>query len=167
MTDTIREAIATVRNRLEMIDVPISIENILTILDGRATDIPRELPPLEAAAFARTLRAYFVPSPTTYDAAIGMSGEKSLSITIEGGVLKIEIGIGALAFAANEGQYSHEEKEWKVSNPDKFAEDVLIAMKNESETGHTMVTALIDKAIEEAIEQGSEWIDEVINLAPQ
>lgn len=87
-----------------------------------------------------------------------------LTTAIIDGALTIQIGVDALAFAANEGQYHpFDHGQWKVLDADKFASDVLHALDDEvMDDGTTILTQMIDKAIESAIEQGSEWIEEVI-----
>lgn len=78
-------------------------------------------------------------------------------------VLTIEIGIDTLKHAAER----HEEF-WLpqtdktalvVSDPETFAKDVCNALTDEGEDGSTAITHMLDKAIEQAVEWGSEGLD--------
>lgn len=78
-------------------------------------------------------------------------------------VLTIEVGIDTLKFAAE-----HCEKFWNgeadvhtlsITDADKFAEDVRIAMLAEEEDGSTPVARMLDEMIEDAVEEGSEAVD--------
>lgn len=77
-----------------------------------------------------------------------------LRAAIINGVLKISIGIGTLAFAAE-----HDDNlgftDLTVMNQAEFAKDVLRELNREAEDGSTLVTRVLDKAITNAIEDGS------------
>jgi hypothetical protein len=86
-----------------------------------------------------------------------------LRVRIVDRVLIIEIGIGTLKFAAE-----HCEKFWngeadlymlKVTDAERFARDVQIALQVEEEDGSTPISRLLDEMIEDAVEDGSEAID--------
>jgi hypothetical protein len=78
-------------------------------------------------------------------------------------VLTIEIGISTLKHAA-----ARHEEFWQpqtdkvalvVNNPDVFAKDVLSWLTEEAEDGSNPVSRLLDEAIKEAVNQGSEGVD--------
>lgn len=91
--------------------------------------------------------------------------DRDLQVSIKDGLLVIEIGINTLAFSAENGPLTdnydpieHPEP-IKVLDPRKFSEDVVRALVDElGEDGSTMVTQTLDRAIEEAVEQGSLYI---------
>ena len=88
-----------------------------------------------------------------------------LSVKVENDQLVIRIGIDTLAEAAEfEGRepfWQYDEiagdfvQYWKIIDNKGWAEDVVHALKEESEDGSTFVTDLLDKACEEALDQGS------------
>lgn len=86
-----------------------------------------------------------------------MSSKLPLRAAIDGDRLVIEIGIDTLKFCA---------ENWPappvvVSDMDGFAADVCRALNNESETGETLVTRMLDRAMEKAIDDGSLHIEEI------
>ena len=94
-----------------------------------------------------------------------MSADQTLSVKVEGDELVIRIGIDTLSEAAEfEGRepfWQYDEivgdfvQHWKIIDNKGWAEDVVHALKDESEDGSTFVTDLLDKACEEALDQGS------------
>ena len=78
-------------------------------------------------------------------------------------VLTIEIGIDTLKHAAERHEEFWQPQTDKValvvSKPEIFAKDVRIALLAEEEDGTTRIAALLDDAILEAVEQGSEGLD--------
>ena len=94
-----------------------------------------------------------------------LSGGQPLSVKVENDQLVIRIGIDTLAEAAEfEGRepfWQYDEiagdfvQYWKIIDNKGWAEDVVHALKEESEDGSTFVTDLLDKACEEALDQGS------------
>lgn len=89
--------------------------------------------------------------------------KKKLTCKVVSGVLRIEIGIETLKGAAerHEGFWQPETDKYAlvVSNPKQFAKDVRSELETEDETGSTPVHYLLDKAIEEATNNGSEGLD--------
>lgn len=94
--------------------------------------------------------------------------DKPLTITIEQEQLVIRIGISTLAFAFD---HSEENNPWndekndfvrsfKVTNKKEFANDVLITLREEKEDGSTLLTDLLDKACNTAVENGSRGVRE-------
>lgn len=49
---------------------------------------------------------------------------------------------------------------WKLTDPDKFAKDLLVSLHSEDEEGTTVIHRMFDEAINEAIEQGADGIEE-------
>ncbi len=101
-----------------------------------------------------------------------MSKNTPLQWRVVDGVLRIEIGIDTLAHASLRSEYAwscanpngmpliNPETRFKVSDAHGFAHDVASELFAEAEDGSSLVTRLIDKACEEAYEQGSEhWVD--------
>lgn len=94
-----------------------------------------------------------------------MNRHDPLKCCIEDGVLIMQIGVEALAhvvqFNPELTQFDEKSGEWtepKVTDPDKFAAGVLIALQDEDEDGTTLVHTAIDTAAMNAIENGAEGI---------
>lgn len=94
-----------------------------------------------------------------------MNRHDPLKCCIEDGVLIIQIGVEALALVTKLNpeltEYDEKTGEWnepEITDPDKFAAEVLIALKDESEDGTTLVHTAIDTAAMNAIENGAEGI---------
>jgi hypothetical protein len=49
----------------------------------------------------------------------------------------------------------------KITDKEKFAKDLVQALNDEDEEGTTRIHKCFDKAFQEAIEQGSEWAEEI------
>lgn len=90
--------------------------------------------------------------------------KKKLSVKIVKGVLRIEIGISTLKFAAEhyEGFYlPHTGKFGIVVKDEKeFAKEVAAELEHEQEDGSTPVHLLLDKAIDDAVNGGSQALDD-------
>lgn len=92
-----------------------------------------------------------------------MPADQPLSCKLEGEELVIRIGIDTLSYAFNESDYNNPwneessdfERMSQVENSLQFAKDVVHELNDEGEDGSTLLTSLIDKACEEACEQGS------------
>lgn len=86
-----------------------------------------------------------------------------MAVKIKGGVLTISIGVETLKFAAERHEEfwlpATDKYSMIVSNADRFAKDVLLELEREEEDGSTPVHLLLDKAIYQASEQGSEGLD--------
>lgn len=96
--------------------------------------------------------------------------DKPLSVKVSKGVLTIEIGVDALAFASLRSNYA-----WQLTDPKRtgkerdprevftvtsaggFAVEVKSALLEEAEDGSSLLTDVLDKACENAIEQGSQY----------
>lgn len=91
--------------------------------------------------------------------------DEPLDCKIIGGRLIMSIGIECLAHAIKLnpelGKWDDESGEWnepEITDPDKFAKEVMIALQDESEDGTTLVHVALDKAAMNAIENGAEGI---------
>lgn len=86
-----------------------------------------------------------------------------LTCKLSKGMLTISIGVETLRFAAERHKEFWQPQTDKcalvVSDTDMFASDVRNALLAEEEDGSTRVTELLDEAIQEAVEQGSEGLD--------
>ena len=80
-----------------------------------------------------------------------------LSACIISGLLTISIGVDTLAFATNN---NGDPEGFNVTNPERFAEDVLRELHREDEDGTTIVHTMFDEAAYMAADQGSEWTRE-------
>lgn len=94
-----------------------------------------------------------------------MNRHDPLKCFIEDGVLVMQIGVECLAHAIKLNpdltEYDDKTGEWvepKITDADKFAAEVLLALKDESEDGTTLVHMAIDTAAMNAIENGAEGI---------
>lgn len=94
-----------------------------------------------------------------------MNRNDPLKCFIENGVLTMSIGVACLANAVklnpDLAEYDSEAGEWnepEITDPDKFAEEVLRAVQDESEDGTTLVHIALDTAAANAIENGAEGI---------
>ena len=78
------------------------------------------------------------------------------------GVLRIEIGVESLAFAAVHGPLADrldpelDDKRFRVTDAKGFALDVKHELLDEAEDGSNLVHRMLDAAIEQAVNQGSE-----------
>ena len=92
--------------------------------------------------------------------------DQPLSCKVEGDELVIRIGIGTLAWAAQSERrdtpfwvYEWEKAEyvprWKIINNSEWAKDVVREINREEEDGSSLLTNLLDKASENALDQGS------------
>ncbi len=93
--------------------------------------------------------------------------DKPLSVEIKDKVLTISVGVSVLAFIVEDEccirelrKDDSEKPAYSVTNNDAFAEDVLRELTREEEDGTMPIHTLLDKAVLEAIEQGSAFIQE-------
>jgi len=77
-----------------------------------------------------------------------------LQCRIEEDCLVIRIGISTLVFAAGEALDG-----CKIIDEAQWAKDVVCEMNNENEIGETIVTDMIDRATNMALDNGSEAVD--------
>lgn len=90
--------------------------------------------------------------------------KQPLKVRLAKGVLTISIGVETLKWAAehhDEFYHPYTDK-WSIviNKPNEFAKDVVRALRDEGEDGSTPVHYLLDKAIAEVMENGSEGLDE-------
>ncbi len=92
-----------------------------------------------------------------------------LTVEVKNGQLNIRVGIGVLAHAAglcdrwvryNEDKCDYEAK-WRITDNLQFAKDVKCAMLDEAEDGSSPLTRFLDKACLDAVEQGSEAVEDL------
>ena len=90
-----------------------------------------------------------------------MSNE--LKVEVVDNVLTISIEMDTLACAFEHGEYNwddeKEEPRYQVTSPKKFIQDVKDELLEEDHDGTTLVHLMFDKAMENAVEQGTEAID--------
>lgn len=91
---------------------------------------------------------------------------RPLHCSIDYGVLSIEIGVEVLAFACLQSNYvwrlngGNKTQRHTIDNVDGFARDVRYELLREAEDGTTVLHALLDKACQAAIEEGSEHFND-------
>ncbi len=82
-----------------------------------------------------------------------------LSCIIEDGQLVIRIGVDVVAFIVNDHQSAcpaaSNKDGFVIKDPNGFAEDVVRELNSEREDGSSILTDLLDKAIESAKNNGS------------
>jgi hypothetical protein len=91
-----------------------------------------------------------------------MKMEDLPQIEIKDGKLLISIGIDALIFGVTHGRYFDnypEGEQPKVTNKALFADAIRCELEREEEDGTTLLYAMLDKAAENAIEDGCDGID--------
>lgn len=81
-----------------------------------------------------------------------------LKLQIKDGELIISIGIDTLCFATQS-----EILDFKIINNIGFAKDILNELESEEEDGTTLVHRMLDSAANNAIENGSEFVEESEN----
>lgn len=94
-----------------------------------------------------------------------MNRNDSLKMDIEDGVLTMRIGVELIAHTTKLNpelsEYDEKSDEWiepEIIDADKFAQEVLVALRDESEDGTTLIHTALDTAIMNAIECGAEGI---------
>jgi hypothetical protein len=100
---------------------------------------------------------------STTDAASGKDYDASLDVTIEHGALVIRIGVKTLAHACTYSDWANPYDEeagdyirtFAIEDAREFAKDVGRMMEREAEDGSSLLTNFIDKASEEAVNDGS------------
>lgn len=94
-----------------------------------------------------------------------------LVCVIEDEQLVIRIGVSVLAFACQQREPFHAYDEkigdwrnfWDITNPNEFAKEIKAELLREEEDGSSPLTNLLDKAAEEALDQGSLAVKESRN----
>ena len=76
--------------------------------------------------------------------------DKPLIVEIKDGELQISIGIDTLCFAVSE-----KIADFKITDNEGFAKDILNELENEDEEGTTEIHRLLDKSADDAVENGS------------
>ena len=86
-----------------------------------------------------------------------------LQIRIVRGILQISVGVDMLCSAAERSDEFQPYNEtacdfdqWKISDQNKFAEEVIHALRDEAENGSTPLTRLLDAMCLEALENGAD-----------
>ncbi len=92
--------------------------------------------------------------------------DEGLKVVVTDGRLVISIGVNVLAYAAvnSPSEYLCTEgghPRFKITHPAGFAEDVAAELDRDNSEGPTPIQRLIEKASEDAAEQGSQWVDDV------
>lgn len=92
--------------------------------------------------------------------------DQPLRCTIEDEKLIISIGIDTLAFAAKEHPFFWSGEDDKtpcinVTDNAMFAKEVALALQHEAEDGSTLITRVIDKAMQDAVEDGCYGVEHV------
>ncbi len=89
-----------------------------------------------------------------------------LTAKVEAGKLVIEIGVDVLAHAcaysdwANRWNDKDYVRTFAITDPTQFAKDIVRAMKDEAEDGATPLSDFLDKVTQDAVEDGSEAVEE-------
>jgi hypothetical protein len=96
-----------------------------------------------------------------------MTGKNTpLRVTVKRNVLTIEIGVETLAHCALRSPFAYElmgpeqhrpDTKYAIVNSGAFAHDVRRSLLDEAEDGSSLLTNVLDAAIRDAIEEGSEW----------
>lgn len=84
-----------------------------------------------------------------------------LQTNIENDQIVIRIGVETHAFCALAKNGGRLQENLRVSDPEQFAKDVIYELNRESETGETLLTAALDRAMENAVDQGCTGIREL------
>lgn len=92
-----------------------------------------------------------------------MSGDRNqqLEVKNEDGVLNISIGVDLLVHAITQGSDFWPEDELTVTDADVFASEIARELESEQEDGTTIVHLMLDKAAENALNNGCEGVDEI------
>lgn len=92
-----------------------------------------------------------------------------MDVGVVDGKLVISIGVETLAHCFNNSvyanPYSYKKSDFvqvfKVTNPDEFTVEVVRALQHEGEDGTTMLHVLLDKACENAVEDGALGVEDL------
>ena len=82
-----------------------------------------------------------------------------LKVCYEGGKIKIEIGVGILAWALQCNEHTWPEG-FYIPDLDEYAKDFLIRLEDEEEDGSTPIHHMFDKVAQTIFEQGDISIEE-------
>lgn len=85
-----------------------------------------------------------------------MSKDKPLTVEIVDGVLNISLGIDILCLATQSEIY-----DFKIVDNNGFSNNIINELLSEEEDGTTLVHRMLDEAVNNAIENGSEYIEEI------
>jgi hypothetical protein len=95
----------------------------------------------------------------------GCMKSAQLTCVVRDGVLTITIGVDTLAHAALLGPAQEYDEAiattrpaWRVTDPEGFAKDMVVALLDEDEEGHSVLTKLLDAAAQVAAESGSDAV---------
>ncbi len=80
---------------------------------------------------------------------------------IENGAIVIRVSLAALPQVVEGAWALHAlDKRWKLTDVPTFAKELVHELNREDEQGTTMIHRMFDTAINEALEQGAEGIEE-------
>jgi hypothetical protein len=88
-----------------------------------------------------------------------------LTAQVANGYLDLGIGLDTLRFAAEahpdfwDGESGTDVPNIRITDMGVFAKDVVRAINDEAEDGSTLLTSMLDEAIKQAVEDGSEGAD--------
>ena len=91
--------------------------------------------------------------------------DSPLTYHVEGDRIAVYIGFDELAFAAAnhpnfwDGESGDDVPNIKITDPAAFAREVVRQLNREEEDGSTLVTKLLDRAIEDAVGDGCDGVD--------
>lgn len=81
--------------------------------------------------------------------------DRPLGCDVVGGELRVTIGIERLAWAAEQRNGGPLRRGFRVVNPAVFAEDVARAFMRDNDAGNTLLSDVVEKAIQLAADYGS------------
>lgn len=84
-----------------------------------------------------------------------------LRSTVETYELTMKVGLNTIAFAVSGNNLHVGDPKYKVTHLRRFAHDIRAAMLREAEDGSTPLSDFLDEMVDEAIERGSEHVEEV------
>ena len=88
-----------------------------------------------------------------------------LRCEVADGYLDLGVGFKILRFAAEnhpdfwDGESGTDVPNIKICDMDLFSKDVVLAINDEDEDGSTLLTRMLDAAIKQAVEDGSEGVE--------
>lgn len=105
-------------------------------------------------------KKFFNGAADELEKANGKGKDQPLSCEVENDQLLIRIGVETLKFCCNNPHSAPEKDGWLITDAEGFAKDVIHELTDEREDGSTILTDLIDLAVEKAKENGSRHMEE-------